>query len=122
MTGLTGAVIVLAAEAGGGAPAPAAGAPQQSPLAGIVTLLPFLLILIGFFWFTSRSQKKREQKRRDMLDAIKVKDDVMTVGGIRGRVIQVKEDEFVLRVDDDKDVKITVAKSAISRKVGEPEL
>jgi preprotein translocase subunit YajC len=112
---------VLAAEVGGPAPGPASGPAQTNPMAGIWTLLPFVLILIAFFWFTSRSQKKREQKRQEMLSSIKLKDDVMTIGGIHGRVVQIRDDEFVLRVDDDKDVKITVSKNAVSRRVGEPE-
>jgi len=114
---------VLAAEVGGSAPAPAGGTAQpQNPMSGIWTLLPFVLILIAFFWFTSRSQKKRDQKRQEMLNSIKLKDDVMTIGGIYGRVIQIRDDEFVLRVDDDKDVKITVSKTAVSRRLGEPEV
>ncbi len=127
MTALFGTALrvasdVLVAEVGGGAAAPAGGAAQQAnPMAGIWTLLPFVLILIAFFWFTSRAQKKRDQRRQEMLNNIKLKDDVMTVGGIHGRVVQIRDDEFVLRVDDEKDVKITVAKSAVSRRLGEPE-
>jgi hypothetical protein len=36
-------------------------------------------------------------------------------------VVQVRDDDFVLRIDDEKDVKITVSKQAVSRKRGEPE-
>lgn len=90
-------------------------------MAGIWGLAPFILILIAFFWFTSRSQKKREQRRQGMLESIKVKDDVMTIGGIQGRVVQVKDDAFVLRIDPEKDIKITIAKSGVSRKLGEEE-
>lgn len=114
------AASLLAAEAGGQGAAPAGGAPAN-PMSGIWPLLPIVVIMIAFFWFTSRSQKKRERKRQEMLSAIKPKDDVTTIGGIFGRVVQVKDDAFVLRVDDEKDVKITVSKQAVSRKVGEPE-
>ena len=113
MTAIVSTMFVLAYEAGG--PPAAAATSPTNPL-----LLPVLVVLmLGFFWFTSRSQKKREQKRREMLDAIKPKDDVVTIGGIRGRVVQIMEDELVLRVDSEKDVKITVARTGISRKVGE---
>jgi preprotein translocase subunit YajC len=122
MTHLIGRALVLAAEAGG--PAPAGGgepAPPSSPMAGLWGLAPFVLILIAFFWFTSRSQKKRERQRREMLDGIKVKDDVMTIGGIHGRVVQVKDDAFVLRIDPEKDIKITISKSGVSRRAGDGE-
>lgn len=121
MTDLLSSVLVLAGEAGGAAPAGAGRAPSPSPMAGIWGLAPFILILIAFFWFTSRSQKKREQRRQGMLESIKVKDDVMTIGGIQGRVVQVKDDAFVLRIDPEKDIKITIAKSGVSRKLGEEE-
>ena len=115
MTSIVSTMLVLAYEAGGQPAAPAATTPSGNPL-----LLPVLIILmLGFFWFTSRSQKKRDQKRREMLDSIKPKDDVITIGGIRGRVVQITEDELVLRIDPEKDVKITIARTGISRKVGE---
>ena len=78
--------------------------------------LPIILILIAFFWFTHRSQKRRDQDRQQMLDSIRPKDRVVTLGGIHGRVVSVKDDAFVLRVDDEKDVKITVSRTGVSRK------
>jgi preprotein translocase subunit YajC len=116
MDGLT----MLAAEVS--APAPPAGATTRSPGPGaLFQFAPLILLMVAFFWFMSRSQKKRERQRQEMLDAIKPKDDVMTVGGIHGRVLQIREDEVVLRVDPDKDVRITIAKTGISRKLGDEE-
>jgi len=118
MTTLLNSLTVFAAEVGG---APAAGGPSGAPsgLQAIWSILPFVLILGAFFWMMSRSQKKRERARKEMLDAIRPKDDVMTIGGIRGRVMQIKEEEIVLRIDPDKDIRITMAKSAISRRLGD---
>ena len=118
MTGVVSTMFVLAYEAGG---QPAEGPAQAPPnaLAGIWSFLPFIIILVAFFWFTSRSQKKRDRKRQETLDSIKPKDDVVTIGGIRGRVVQIRDDELVLRVDPEKDVKITIARTGISRKVGD---
>ena len=118
MTPVFSRMLVLAMEAGGEPTAPARPA-QSSPFSGMFGLLPIILIMVAFFWFTARSQKKRDRQRQQMLDSIKAKDDVVTVGGIRGRVVQVKDDEVVLRVDPDKDVKITFAKSGIHRKLGD---
>ena len=80
-------------------------------------MLPIILILVAFFWLMHRSQKKKDQARQQMLDSIQPKDRVVTVGGIHGRVLEVKEDAFVLRVDDD--VKVTVSRGAISRKAAD---
>ena len=82
----------------------------------LMSFAPIILILIAFFWFTHRSQKRRDQERQQMLDGIKPKDRVITLGGIHARVVSIKDDTFVLRVDDEKDVKITVTRTGISRK------
>jgi len=116
MTTLFGALTVLAAEVSGQPAAAPSGRPPINPL---FQLMPFVVILLLFFWFTSRSQKKREVKRNEFLDSLRPKDDVMTIGGIHGRVMQIKGDDVLLRIDADRDVRITIAKNGISRRVGE---
>ncbi len=115
MTDSTAWAALVAQGAGGGARGPG----------GIEALLiqfgPIILILVVFFYLMHRSQKKRDRERQQMLDAIKPRDRVVTIGGVHGRVVSVRQDALVLRVDDDKDVKITVSKHAISRKLGEGE-
>ena len=88
-------------------------------MSGMLILMP--LILIAFLWMSSRSQKRRERERQAVLDAIKPKDRVITVGGVHGRVVEIKDDSIVLRVDSDKDVRITVTKNSISRRVGDED-
>jgi len=92
-----------------------------APGAGLDSFLrmfgPVILILVVFMWLTHRSQKKKDQQRQQMLDSIKPKDRVVTIGGIHGRVVSVKDNAFVLRVDEDKDVRITVSKGGVSRRV-----
>ncbi|MHC4788492.1 MAG: preprotein translocase subunit YajC [Planctomycetota bacterium] len=121
MTSLLQRTFALAAEAGGAAGGAADGADPQSPLAGILSMAPIFLIIIAFFWFTSRSRKKREQKRSEMLDNLRPKEDVLTIGGLHGRIVRIQDDEVVLRIDPEKDIKITIAKSGISRRLGEEE-
>ncbi|MCD6416974.1 MAG: preprotein translocase subunit YajC [Planctomycetes bacterium] len=101
-----------------------AGAPVETPslMAGLAPFIPILVIFMLFIWFTSRSQKKRQQARQQMLDGLQPKDDVVTIGGIKGRIVTIKDDEVVLRIDKEKDVKITISKSGIGNKVGEQEL
>ena len=78
---------------------------------------PFIVILVAFFWLMSRSQKKKDQKREEMLSSIKPKDRVLTIGGICGQVVSVKGDTFVLRIDNEKDVRVTVSRGSISRRL-----
>lgn len=111
MTQFTDAPLTLALAAG-----PAGGA--GGGLAAFLTQFgPIILIVVVFFWLMHRSQKKKDQERHKMLDSIEPKDRVVTIGGIHGRVVEVREDVFVLRVDEN--VKIAVSKSAVSRKASE---
>ncbi len=90
------------------------GAGSGNFLAG---LLPFVPVLIFFYFFLIRPQQKQERIRRSMLEALKKNDRVLTQAGIIGTVtsIDAAGDKVVVRVDDDKGIKLTFAKSAIVR-------
>ena len=89
--------------------------PQGSPLGSMLWLAPVFLIMIVFMWMSSRSQKKKEQERQRMLDNVKTKDRVVTIGGIHGRVVSARGNRFVLCVDENKDVRVSVNRSGIAR-------
>lgn len=57
--------------------------------------------------------KKKAKKQKEMLDSLKEEVNIVTIGGIKGTIVAVREDEVDVRVD--KGVKITFVKSAISR-------
>ena len=69
-------------------------------------------LLIIFFIFMSRSQKKRDKADQDMRDALQVGDEVTTIGGIIGKVVSIKAETFVLETTKDK-TKIRFLKGAI---------
>jgi preprotein translocase subunit YajC len=117
MTDVLNAIAILAAE-GGGAGA-GGGQSPPNPMEMLWQFAPIIGILVLFFWFSMRSQKKRERERQTMLDSLKPKDDVVTIGGIHGRIVRIQDEEITIRVDADKDVKMTFSKSAVSRKLNE---
>jgi preprotein translocase subunit YajC len=80
-------------------------------------IFPALMIaMVVFFLLTSRSQRKREQREREEMHARMAKNDrVLTVGGIIGTVIAVKENEVIVKVDESTNTKMTFLKSAIQR-------
>jgi preprotein translocase subunit YajC len=100
------------------APTPPAGG--SGNLAGMFPLaLAFGLIV--FMMMTARSQKKREQKQKEEMHARLGKNHrVLTIGGIIGTVMSVKDDEVVLKVDETTNTKMTFLKSAIQRVMDEP--
>ena len=96
--------------------APAAGAPAAQPqpqggLSGFMGMLPMILIIAAMFYLMWRGQAKERKKREAMLTSIKSGDKVITIGGIHGTVVEVKNDGFVIKIADN--VKIEVTKNAV---------
>ena len=92
---------------------PPGGAPN--PVASFFPIA-LMVALVGFMLLTARSQKKREKRERDELHARLSKNDrVLTVGGVIGTVMSVKETEVVVKVDETTNTKITFLKTSIQR-------
>jgi preprotein translocase subunit YajC len=77
-------------------------------------LLPIPFLFYFMIWLP---QQQQEKKRRAMIEALKKNDKVVTSGGIYGTVISVDstQDKVVLRIDDDKGVKMTLTRSSVVR-------
>ncbi len=71
-----------------------------------------ILVMVGLFYFMNRSNKKREREQLLMLDSLQVGDEVITIGGIMGKIASIKEDSVVIESGADKN-KIRFEKSAI---------
>ena len=82
----------------------------------LVSLFPLILMVLIFYFILIRPQKKKEKQLRDMLAALKVGDEVASIGGIHGKISRIKEDVFVLEtgVGTTKSF-ITIERNAISR-------
>ena len=74
---------------------------QGGTLAVIVNLLPFALLFVVAYFAFIRPQRRRQQEAMDMLRALEVGDDVVTIGGLHGRIHRVYEDAIDLEVTDD---------------------
>ena len=73
----------------------AAQQPQGNNIMGMVmTFFPFILIIVLLYFMMIRPQRKREKETREMINAMKVGDKIVTIGGIVGKVSKIK-DEFV---------------------------
>ncbi len=86
----------------------------QSAASMLTMLIPLALIVVFFYFFIIRPEKKRTKEMQSMLDNIQVADEVITNGGIIGRVLSVKEDTVLLETGSDR-TKIRVLKSAIAK-------
>jgi len=85
----------------------------------------FLLLIFAmvmFFIFSSSRTKRQEQKKRDdMLKNMKRGDRVLTLGGILGTVVDVRDTEVVLKVDEGSNTKIKFTRDAVKRVLAEDE-
>jgi preprotein translocase subunit YajC len=92
-------------------PPPAASPPSDS---GWSMFMMMAVVFAIFYFILIRPQQKRERERLALLEKIQKNDRVMTSGGILGTVHSVKDNVVVLKVDEDKDVKIRVTKASIT--------
>ena len=73
-----------------------------------------LVLMIGVFWFImSRGRNKERRKYEDMLNALKRNDRVQTIGGVIGTVVDVRDNEVVLKVDENSNTKMRFNRTAI---------
>ena len=80
--------------------------------------LLFLGLLIGVFYFMLiRPQKKRAEQHRNLIDSVGVGDEVVTIGGLHGRVSRLGDDD--IEIEAAPGTKLRFVKSAIARKVTE---
>lgn len=86
---------------------------QSSPGGMLSMVLPFILMFVVMYFLILRPQKRKERERKDLLSRVKKNDRVVTAGGIHGLITSIRENEVILRVDDAKDIKIKVDRSAI---------
>ena len=80
--------------------------------ASLITFLPLILIFVIFYFLLIRPQQVKQKKWNEVLTTLKNGDQVTTSGGMRGTIIRVKDDAFVLRVAPDG-LQIEVVKSAV---------
>lgn len=86
--------------------------PAGGAAGNLTMLLPLLLIPV-LYLVMIRPQQKRQKEWQAMLGSIKTGDRVTTAGGIRGIIVSIKDDVYVIRVAPDN-IKLEVAKSAIA--------
>ena len=75
--------------------------------------VPIILLVVVFYWIMIRGQRKDRKKHADILGALKRNDRVQTIGGIIGTVVEVRDDEVVVKVDESSNVKMHFNRSAV---------
>ena len=92
--------------------AAAAGGAPDGATSFFVQMFPLVLIFVIFYFLMIRPQSKRMKAHQAEIMAVKKGDDIITGGGIRGRVTKVTDDEAEVEIA--QGVKVRVMKSTIS--------
>ena len=79
----------------------------------LITFVPLVLMIVVFYFLLIRPEKKRAKKMKEMLDNLQVADEVVTTGGIIGRVLSLKEDTVLIETGSDR-TRIRVLRSSIA--------
>lgn len=95
-------LLISNAYAEGAAPAPAGG---------IMDFLPLIALVAVFYFMVLRPQMKRSKEVKIMLEALQKGDEVVTSGGVIGRVVKVGESYVSLEVADG--INLNIQKAAI---------
>ena len=84
----------------------------------LATFIPLILMIVIFYFLLIRPQKKRDKEVQKMRENIEIADEIVTIGGIMGKVVQVTEDTITFETGEDR-VRMQVTKWAISSNVRE---
>jgi len=98
-------------------PTPSAATKPVEPPWYTGPVVPLLVLGGLMIVFMSRSKKTEQNKREQMLAGMKKGDEVQTIGGEFGRVVEAREDRVLLKVDETSNTKIWYARNAIHRVV-----
>lgn len=81
-------------------------APEQEPVNGVMAALiqfgPLVLIVLVMYFLMIRPQQKKQKEEQKMRNSLRVGDELTTIGGIKGRVVAIKDDTITLETGSDR--------------------
>jgi len=91
---------------------------QQGSMASSLIMLALMFGI--FYFFLIRPQQAQQKKRREMLDSLRKGNTVVTIGGIYGQVVEVKDDSLIIQIADN--VRVRTVRGAVNSVLGKGEL
>src|SRR5690606_7883669 len=92
----------------------AAGGRQKGPF-DMMTVVLLGVMFIFMYMVLFRGPRKRQQEHNQMVQSLEKNDRVRTIGGIIGTVVDVRDDEIVLKVDESNNTKIRISPTSIGK-------
>ncbi|MCF7955672.1 MAG: preprotein translocase subunit YajC [Phycisphaerae bacterium] len=90
-------------------------APPPLPIWKNPQIIMLGVMFIIMYFLLIKGPKKKQQKHTQMVKAIQKNARIQTIGGIIGTVINVKENEIVIKIDESNNTKMTISKGAVSK-------
>ena len=87
----------------------------QDYLTMIGQFAPLVVLIILFYFLLIRPQRKRDKAEREMRNSIEVGDEISTIGGFIGRVVNIKDDVLIIESSNDR-TKLKIYRWAIRGK------
>ncbi len=78
-------------------------------------ILMFVVLIVVFYFFLIRPENKKKKQLEDMRNQLAVGDEITTIGGIVGKIVNIKDDFITFETGEDR-VRMQVTKWAISTK------
>ncbi|WP_273526592.1 preprotein translocase subunit YajC [Pseudomonas sp.] len=96
--------------------AQAAGAAAQDPTGGLMGLMPIILMFIVLWFLMIRPQMKKAKEHQKMVGELQKGDEVVTQGGMAGKIVKVGENYITLEISERKDgpIEILIQKQAVT--------
>jgi preprotein translocase subunit YajC len=86
-----------------------------------VSLMPLILIFVVFYFLLIRPQQQKLKLHRQMIENLKKGDQVVTAGGILGKITRVEAGDATVQVEIAPNVQVKVARHTITEVVGKPQ-
>ncbi len=95
-------------------------AAQGGAGSSIMAFLPIILVFVVFYFFLIRPEKKRNKQTAEMRNNLKVGDEIVTIGGIIGKITNIKEDQLTIETGADRN-KVRIMRWAVSAPIAKEE-
>ena len=91
----------------------------KTPTNQLLQLAPLALVFVLMYFMLFRAPKKRQQEHSKMVAGLKKNDRIRTIGGVLATVLDVRDDEIVIKIDESNNTKMRVVPSAIAAVLNE---
>ncbi|MGD9015113.1 MAG: preprotein translocase subunit YajC [Candidatus Omnitrophota bacterium] len=78
----------------------------------LINLLPLVIIFVIFYYLLIRPQKLSQKEHQKMIENLNKNDEIVTTGGLHGKIINLKEKTLILRIDEN--VKVEIEKNCVA--------